>query len=735
MKRILFSILLLIGIAQQSSAKEGMWIPYLLEKLNASDMQAMGMHISAKDIYDVNQASLKDAIVFFGRGCTGEIVSNKGLLLTNHHCGYGQIQKHSTVDHDYLTDGFWAMSMDEELVNPRLSARILTSMADVTEATLKGVGANMSQKERKAIIKKNIKAITEKLKPSKFHRVDIRAFYNGNQYILMEYDVYHDVRLVGAPPSNIGKFGGDTDNWMWPRHTGDFSIFRIYANADNKACDIAKDNVPYEPKQHLKISLNGYNEGDFTFIFGYPGRTQEYIPAKQVEYITQTMNPFKIDLRRKKLDIMTEAMTNDKKIRIQYSAKYAGVANGWKKWIGENKGIKGNKAVAKKQEMEANFTKWANNGHKQYATVLNDYNKLIAEQIPFEMGYNYYYETSYTQDLAKYALAYSKLITDSKDEEINDEDFNKTKQAYIKGISRFYKDYNKDVDYKIFKATVKAYYAFPYKNVSTPEFFNRIDKKYKGNTDKYAQYVYSKSIFASETKLNAFLENANRKKISKLAKDPMYIHTKQAYSNYVNNVAPELFSFIDRADSLQRIYMKGLMEFNSGKTMAADANSTLRIAYGKVEAFIPRDGVKYNYYTTLSGIIEKENPDIYDYVVMPKLKTLYKDKDYGKYGDKDGSMHVCFIASNHTTGGNSGSPALNADGDLIGINFDRNWEGTMSDLNYDISRCRNIMLDIRYCLFIIDKYAGAGHLVEEMTFVKNKALETRAAIGNSNISK
>ena len=726
MKKIILALLIFVGSWQQSFAKEGMWIPYLLEKINASDMQAMGMHITAKDIYDVNQASLKDAIVFFGRGCTGEIVSDKGLLLTNHHCGYGQIQKHSTIDHDYLTDGFWAMSKEEELINPKLSARILTSMADVTEAALNGVDANMSQNERNAIIAKNIKVIKENLKPTKFHRVDVRPFYNGNQYILMEYDVYFDVRLVGAPPSNIGKFGGDTDNWMWPRHTGDFSIFRIYANAENKACDIADNNVPYKPKQHLKISLNGYNEGDFTFIFGYPGRTQEYIPAKQVEYITQTMNPFKIDLRRKKLDIMSNAMENDKNIRIQYSAKYAGVANRWKKWIGENKGIKANKAVAKKQEMEANFTKWANDGHKEYATVLNDYNKLIAEQTPYEMAYTYFIEAGYYHDLTNYSYSYSRLVADAKNEKVSDEDFDKTLKAYIAGTESFYKDYNTTVDLNIFKAVVTAYKDFPYMNVSLPLFINTINKKYKGDASKYAEYVYSKSLFTSKDKIKNFLENSNRKKIAKLDKDPMYIHSIGVYYNFIDNIRPTLGSFTNRTDSLQRIYMKALLEFNTGKTLAADANSTLRIAYGKVEAFVPRDGVKYNYYTTLSGIIEKENPDIYDYVVMPKLKTLYNDKDFGKYGDKDGSMHVCFIASNHTTGGNSGSPALNADGDLIGLNFDRNWEGTMSDLNYDISRCRNIMLDIRYCLFIIDKYAGAGHLVEEMTFVQKatKAVET-----------
>ncbi|MCK5846255.1 MAG: S46 family peptidase, partial [Bacteroidales bacterium] len=374
--------------------------------------------------------------------------------------------------------------------------------------------------------------------------------------------------------------------------------------------------------------------------------------------------------------------------------------------------------IAKKQAMEAQFTEWANAGHKEYSSVLSEYNKLIAEQTPYEMAYTYFIETGYFHDLTKYSYSYSGLIQAATDETISDDDFNKKLKSYIAGTEQFYKDYNTDVDLAVFKEVVSVYKDFPYKDVSMPWFVSTIDKKYKGDPNKYADYVYKKSLFASKDKIKNFLENSSRKKISKLGFDPMYVHSYGMYSNFVNNIRPGLSSFTNRTDSLQRIYMKGLLEFNSDKTLAADANSTLRIAYGKVEAFNPRDGVKYNYYTTLSGIIEKENPDIYDYVVMPKLKTLYKDKDYGKYGDKDGSMHVCFIASNHTTGGNSGSPALNANGDLIGINFDRNWEGTMSDLNYDISRCRNIMLDIRYCLFVIDKYAGAGHLVEEMTFVE-----------------
>jgi hypothetical protein len=717
MKNLLIIVLIIFGTYFQTTAKEGMWIPMLLQKLNADDMQAEGMKISAEDIYSVNQSSLKDAIVHFGGGCTAEIVSKKGLVLTNHHCGYSSIQKHSSVEHDYLTDGFWSQKMSDELKNPGLTAKILTNMQDVSDEVLDGVTATMTEKEREAQIALNIESIKKNHDNSKFHKVDIKAFYYGNQYIMMEYMVFHDVRLVGAPPSNIGKFGGDTDNWMWPRHTGDFSVFRLYANADNQPADISEDNVPYQPRQALKISLNGVNEGDFTFIFGYPGRTQEYIPASQVKYITEVQNPFKINLRRQKLDIMNAEMDKDKNIRIQYSSKYAGVANGWKKWIGENKGIALNNAVDKKKSFESKFLFWGEENDEPSKDALPEQDALIKEMEPYNMAYTYFVEAAYYHDLTRFAHGFNNLIESSKNENITDEDFAKQLENTKIGIKSFYKDYNEVVDKNIFIASLKAYYAFPYKNIKLPDFFSVLSKKYNGSVEKYADMIYKKSVFANQQTMEKFIAKANRKNLKKLAKDPLLTYATDVFDYFFNDIRPELNKLQMRKDSLQRIYMAGIIKFRVSEKVYPDANSTLRIAYGKVEGFEPRDGVEYTYFTTLKGIMAKENPDIYDYVVEPKLKQLYQNKDYGQYGDKDGSMHVCFIGSNHTTGGNSGSPALDANGNLIGINFDRNWEGTMSDLNYDPNQCRNIMLDIRYCLFIIDKFAEDHRLIEEMEFV------------------
>jgi hypothetical protein len=718
MKKLLLILIVLTVSRYGLLAKEGMWIPMLLEKMNASEMQAMGMKITAEDIYSINKSSLKDAIVHFGGGCTAELVSSKGLLLTNHHCGYRNIQQHSSVEHDYLTDGFWAPTMKDELTNPGLTAKILTYMEDVSDDVLKGVTEDMTTRERDSVVYINSLIIKEKYKKSEFEKIDIKAFYYGNQYILMKYDIYKDVRLVGAPPSNIGKFGGDTDNWMWPRHTGDFSVFRIYANKDNKPANIADDNVPYKPKQHLKVSLKGVKEGDFTFIFGYPGRTQEYIPASSVKFITEVQNPFKIDIRRQKLDIMSEAMNKDKKIRIQYSAKYAGVSNGWKKWIGEDRGIKRLNTVANKQAKEAEFDIWANKMQNSYAGMIDDYNKINEELSPYEMAYSYFVECGYYHDLTRFANGYSPLVEKAEYKGIKDDDFNKSLESYKKSAKKFYKDYNETVDKKIFIASLTAYYSFPYDNIPKPPFYSTINGKYKGNVEAYVNYIYKKSVFANEEKFFNYIDKVNRKSILKLNKDPMYAYATSIFNYYREEIYPNLMLNTNKSDSIQRIYMKAILDYYRGDRIYPDANSTLRVSYGKVGGFYPKDAVKYNYFTTLKGIMEKENPDIYDYVVTPKLKELYNNKDYGKYADADGKMHVCFIASNHTTGGNSGSPALDANGNLIGINFDRNWEGTMSDLNYDPDQCRNIMLDIRYCLFIIDKFAGSKRLVDEMTFVE-----------------
>ncbi len=720
MRKIFISFLIGVFILTSKliSAKEGMWLPILLQKLNADEMQAMGMRISAEEIYSLEQSSLKDAIVHFGGGCTAELVSSQGLLLTNHHCGYRSIQKHSTLEHDYLTDGFWAPKMSDELPNPGLTAKIMTSMIDVSDFVLDSVLEGMPENQRQKLIANHIARLKKQYDNDQFHQVQVKAFYYGNQYILMTYDVFYDVRLVGAPPSNIGKFGGDTDNWMWPRHTGDFSVFRIYANDDNQPVDYNKNNRPYEPRQHLKISLRGVEEGDFTMVFGYPGRTQEYLPSYALEEITEKVNPFRIELRRQKLDIMAEAMNKSPQIRIQYSAKYAGVANGWKKWIGENKGIKRMNAVQIKKEQEKSFLEWRGISDSQDNNIINDFENAYAEFTNWDMAYYYFVETSYYHDLSRYVGSYSKLVELSKEEKLDTAMINKEIKRLSGAIDGFFKDYDKDVDKALFLASVRSYAQFSY-DAPMPEVYSGyIHKKFKGDMEKYTDFVYSKSFFNDAILLKDFLADFSPSKVSKIEKDPMYAYVNSVKVNFQDSILPPFLTYQHKIDSLQHLYMDLIMHKRKGELIYPDANSTLRIAYGKVEAYEPRDGVKYNYFTTLSGIMAKENPNIYDYVVEPRLKELYDSKDYERYADKDGKMHVCFIASNHTTGGNSGSPVLNADGHLIGLNFDRNWEGTMSDLMYDPDQCRNITLDVRYCLFIIDKFANARRLIDEMDLVE-----------------
>lgn len=718
MKRYIFSLLIGIFLLSSNllSAKEGMWLPILLEKINADEMHRMGMKITVEEIYSMKHSSLKDAIVHFGGGCTAELVSSQGLLFTNHHCGYSSIQKHSTVEHDYLTNGFWADSLSDELPNPGLTAKIMTDMIDVSEEVLAGVSDDMSEYERNTIIQNNISALIKKYEPTKFKQVDVKAFFYGHQYILMTYTVFRDVRLVGAPPSNIGKFGGDTDNWMWPRHTGDFSVFRIYADAENKAADYSIYNKPYQAVQHLKISLKGVNEGDFTMVYGYPGRTQEYLPSYALKLITEKVNPFRIQLRRERLDIMSAAMNANAKTRIQYSAKYASVANGWKKWIGENKGIKRMNAIQTKQQEEIEFNKWLDSTHNGDQIIAN-FEKEYKTLTDYEMAYYYFIEAGYYQELVRYAWRFKKLGELSNTKPIDSLKLKAEVENIKSGLGSFFKDYDRKIDQELFLATAKAYNNFPY-NAPKPAVFEEIiAKKYNNNIEAYTADVYKNTILNDNIKLLKFLDNYSPKDWEKIAGDPLFIYASSILKNYQDSIFAEYNYRSKRIDSLQQRYMQLILEKNKGHHLYPDANSTLRIAYGKVEGYEPRDGVEYKYFTTLSGIMAKENPNIYDYVVEPKLKELYRKKDYGQYGDKDGKMHVCFIASNHTTGGNSGSPVLNAQGHLIGLNFDRNWEGTMSDLKYDPDQCRNITLDIRYCLFIIDKYAGADRLIKEMDLV------------------
>ncbi len=717
--RILFISIVVAAQIQTAQAKEGMWIPMLLEQLNQKEMQDMGMRITAKDIYDINHSSLKDAILLFGGGCTAEIISDEGLVLTNHHCGYRSIQSHSTIEHDYLTDGFWAMNRNEELPNPGLTVTRLVRMEDVTQQMLEGITQSMSEKERESVLKINGDKIKAEAEKENHYKAYVRAFYYGNEFYLFVTEVFKDIRLVGAPPSNIGKFGGDTDNWMWPRHTGDFSLFRIYVNKDNEPAEYSKDNVPYKPLYSIPISLKGVKEDDFTFIFGFPGRTQEYVPSYAIEMITQMQNPTRIALRRQKLDIYESFMIDNPKVRIQYSAKYASLSNGWKKWIGEDKGIRKLNGIEKKQDYEKAFRQWVDASperQKEYGELLNELNDVYNRTTDVQKQFIYLLEAGLGIEIVKAARQLTPLVELSQKPGVTDEELEKAVTKTKKNIGKFYKDYYQPIDQKVFVKMLQTYGDnAPEEN--RPAVFELIDTKYKGDIAKYAGEVFDKSMFSSEEKVNAFLAKYKKQKYKKILKDPGYQLANDFITYYRNNIQTQRAQLNTELDSLMRIYMKAQMEMEPGKRFYPDANSTLRVAYGKVKPYYPRDAVFYEYQTTLKGIMEKEDPNVYDYVVEDKLKELYANKDFGKYGE-DGRMPVCFIATNHTTGGNSGSPALNADGELIGVNFDRDWEGTMSDLMFDPDQCRNIMLDIRYFLFIVDKFAGAGHLVDEMNLVE-----------------
>ena len=719
MKKIILSFFIVTSLFFNLRADEGMWIPMLLQN-NEQEMQEMGMNITVEDIYSINHSSMKDAVVLFDGGCTGEIVSDQGLLLTNHHCGFDWIQYHSTVEHDYLTHGFWAMSKEEELPCPGISAVMLKSMEDVTERVLEGVTKETSNDERAEIVTANIKKIKEEAEANSDYQVIIKSFYHGNKYYMIYNEVFKDVRMVGAPPSNIGKFGGDTDNWVWPRHTGDFSVFRIYVSPDGKAADYSEDNVPYTPNYHFPISLKGADEGDFTFVFGYPARTNEYLPAVAVNQEANIIYPISVDLRGKILDIYNKDQEKDPKVRIQYASKHAGLGNGWKKWMGVTEGINNFKGVEKKHAFDKQFTKWAYQSRARgaYLELIKEFEKLYAEYEPYRLATTYLSETALQIEVLTFAANFnrlSKVTKDTPQEEIDKLVANAKEAAKV-----FFKDYHQPIDEEV-AAMVLQEYINNQPADFRPELLNTIVEKYD-NVQAYVDELFAKTMFASEENVNKFLDEFKPSKAKKLAKDPALMAYNNVMDFYFDNVRNKSIELNSQIAELQRVFMRGQMEFhaeqNPDKMMYPDANFTLRVTYGKVGGFSPRDAVRYKHFTTLDGIMQKENPDIYDYVVTDRLRELYENKDYGRYADKDGSMHVAFIAGNHTTGGNSGSPILNADGHLLGLNFDRTWEGTMSDLIYDPSICKNISVDVRYVLFIIDKYAGATRLIEEMTIVE-----------------
>ena len=714
MKKKLFLLgLAVLMIMPNLFADEGMWLPLLLKNKEA-DMQKNGMRISAEDIYSVNNASLKDAVMLFGTGCTGEFVSNEGLLLTNHHCGYSFIVSHSTVERDYLTNGFWAMNREEELPCKGLTITRLVYMEDVTQSVLKGVADNMSETERQKLIEKNIAQVKEKATKNNHYTAVIKPFYYGNQYFMYVNEVFKDVRLVGAPPSNIGKFGGDTDNWMWPRHTGDFSVFRVYADKDGKPAEYSKDNVPYTPKKHLKINIKGVEEGDFTFVFGYPGTTKQFLTSDAVNYIQNIEDPTRIKLRTARLDVYNRAMNESPAQRLRYASKVASVANGWKKWQGEVRGLKRLNAIEKKKAFEKDFNAWAKNNAK-YKNVLSELKATYAEMERANMSYTYLNEAVFASDLMIQVRKLGVVIASSDEASLG----NNVLKFYAELLKHYANDYknHRRVDKEIFVRTMSIFYN-DYAKENYTWLKDIVNKDYNDNAEAYFDYVYENSLLTSPEKAAKVFENFSKKNIKKLEKDPAFKLFTPIWMQYMEKDRFELAFYDDKVDSLYRIYVDGIMKKDTKKEFYPDANLTLRVAYGNIKTYSPKDAVRYEAFSTIEGIMEKENPEIYDYVVEPKLKQLYNNKDYGQYANKYGELPVAFIASNHTTGGNSGSPVLDKDGNLIGINFDRNWEGTMSDVMYDPSQCRNISLDIRYCLFIIDKFAGASHLIDEMTLIK-----------------
>lgn len=692
-----FLQLLVFFIIFQATAQQGgMWIPSLLEGMNEDEMTSLGSKLSASDIYDVNHSSIKAAIGHFNGGCTSEIISNKGLVLTNHHCGFSQIQAHSTLENDYLKNGFWAMNLDEELPNEGLFIEFIVRIEDVTKQVFKGISETMTEEEKQSLIDKNSAAINKSVQKEVWQNSKIKAFYKGNQYFLFITERFEDIRLVGAPPSSIGKFGHDTDNWVWPRHTGDFSLFRIYANKKNQPAKYSKDNVPYQPKHYLPISLDGIEEGDFTLVFGFPGRTNEYLPAVAIEHITQEFNPSNIAIREAALKVIDEKMKTNDEIRIKYASKQARIANYWKKWIGENLGIKKSNAITKKRAFENNFTTTLQKKGLQnkYGEILPKFKKLYKDFAPVNIKRRNFIEVFLVNnELMKMTLrAYQMEDAITQ----NPENFEIAKNGFIAQLKKIHKNYDATVDKEIFKAVMPLYN----KNVDVS--------------------IYEKTTFTDLNKALQLLEGSPKEVLKRLNNDAAYQYAKPMITAYYHNIKKEYDAKQQQITSLQKRYITALMETLPNERYFPDANSTLRVTYGQVKGYEPRDAVYYKPISYLDGVIEKYIPKDYEFDVPQKLQDLYARKDYGNYADATGKVPVCFLGTNHTTGGNSGSPAIDANGNLIGLNFDRVWEGTMSDINYDPEICRNIMVDVRYVLFIIDKYAGAKHLIDEMTLVHSK---------------
>lgn len=705
---VLFSLLATsIGFAQQGG---GMWIP---TELNEKEMKEMGLKISSKDIFSTGDKSINNAVAHFGGGCTSEVISPNGLLLTNHHCGYGQIQSHSSLQNDYLTDGFWAKELKDELPNKGLTATFIVNIKNVTKDILKGVKNDMTEEQRDAIVKINIEKLNASTKKEAFQDTFIKPFYKGNEYYQFTTETFKDVRLVGAPPSAIGKYGNDTDNWVWPRHTGDFAMFRIYADQNNKPAEYAETNIPYQPKHHLPINIGGIKENDFTFVYGFPGTTDEYLPAASIEQIKESLNPARINVRTITLEHIDKKMREDNATRIAYASKQARISNAHKKWIGENLGLNRSNAVEKRKAYEAEFMKRIENNKKlkeQYGTIIAELNTLVKANEDYNLAYNVYAETfSSNSETFRMAMALNNVLTS-----YGKPNYEEVKTRAINQLAGMHKDYDATLDAAISSDLADNYFKVIPQNLLPDTTSDAIKNALKNSVVNGTKTVNGKSF------IGAIKEIAKDDKafIQALKEDALIQQIGKVITGTQAKITPTYLANNAQITKLMRTYMKGQMEVFKDKKIFPDANSTLRVTYGKVDGYQPRDAVKYEPVTYADGIIEKYIPGDYEFDLPKHLIHLVENKDYGQYQDTNGKLPVNFIATNHTTGGNSGSPAINAKGELIGLNFDRVWEGTMSDLNYDPEICRNIMVDARYILWVVDKYAGAQRLIDEMTIVK-----------------
>lgn len=711
-KLFIISVIIILNLGFTARADEGMWLLPLIEKMNIGKMTELGLKLSAEDIYSLNKASVKDAIVIFGGGCTGEIVSSQGLLLTNHHCGYGSIQSHSTVEHDYLKNGFWAMNKDEELPNPNLAVTFLVSIEDVTTEVLADINPGMSETERTAAVNEARKKIEARAAEGNNYRALVSSFYGGNYYYLLVYERYSDVRLVGAPPSSIGKYGSDSDNWEWPRHTGDFSVFRVYSGPDGKPASFSKNNIPLQPKYYLPVSIKERNEGDFAMILGYPGRTSRYFTSYGVNEQLQIVHPVRIKVRGIKQDIWMNDMKADPKVNIQYSAKYFSSSNYWKFSIGQKRGLERLNIKAQKEVVEDQFNRWVteNSERKEkYGEALNLIKSAIDGRAEYFNALSYASECLQGCEIFSMNQGVSGLVTALKSADKQKTDL--AIEQIKSNASEFYKNYNAATDSKSVKAMLKLYRQDVPARFQPDFYTNVIDKKFNGDIDKFVDDMFAKTIFSSEEKLNLFLSKPVLKTIEK---DPVYL-TATSYYKTAGEVSKKTYEYEDAIMKGRRIWVAALMEMEPEKVKYPDANSTMRLTYGTVKNYDPMDGVTYKYYTTLEGVMEKYKPGDYEFDLPKKLIDLYAKKEYGRYASSKGYMPVCFLTNNDITGGNSGSPIMNGDGELIGLAFDGNWESMSGDIAYEPEFQRTIAVDIRYVLWIIDIYAGAGHLVDEMS--------------------